>query len=266
MTKKEAYTSTPNAALSSEPRPLPELEHLLESFTSKTPEIVLEWKDQATEARGYLVINSLRGGAAGGGTRLRAGLNKEEMISLAKTMEVKFTIAGPSIGGAKSGIDFDPSDPRKEDVLKRWFSAIRPLLKSYYGTGGDLNVDEVREVIPITRHYGISHPQEGIVVGHFNVDKDEQASKIHRLQDGVSQIVNDIAYTPKPNTYTVADLITGFGVAESLRHYYRLQNTEIKEKRAIIQGWGNVAAAAAFYLAKIRRPYRRHYRPSRRYT
>ena len=50
---------------------------------------------------------------------MRLGLNKHEVISLAKTMEVKFTIAGPAIGGAKSGIDFDPKDPRKKDVLKR---------------------------------------------------------------------------------------------------------------------------------------------------
>jgi glutamate dehydrogenase/leucine dehydrogenase len=28
-------------------------------------------------------------------------------------MEVKFTVSGPAIGGAKSGIDFDPADPRK---------------------------------------------------------------------------------------------------------------------------------------------------------
>ena len=82
---------------------------------------------------------------------MRKGLNKHEVVSLAKTMEVKFTVSGPAIGGAKSGINFDPKDPRKEDVLKRWYAAITPLLKNYYGTGGDLNVDEIHEVIPITK-------------------------------------------------------------------------------------------------------------------
>ena len=52
----------------------------------------------------------LRGGAAGGGTRMRKGLDKREVESLAKTMEIKFTVAGPPIGGAKSGINFDPKD------------------------------------------------------------------------------------------------------------------------------------------------------------
>ena len=112
---------------------------LLSKFENKPPEIVFEWRDQETEAEGWVVINSLRGGAAGGGTRMRKGLNKREVESLAKTMEVKFTISGPPIGGAKSGINFDPNDPRKEGVLKRWFAAVSPLLKFYYGTGGDLN-------------------------------------------------------------------------------------------------------------------------------
>ena len=108
------------------------VKELLKIFENKRPEIVFEWKDSETEAEGWVVINSLRGGAAGGGTRMRAGLDKREVESLAKTMEVKFTVAGPPIGGAKSGINFDPKDPRKEGVLERWYAAITPLLKSCF--------------------------------------------------------------------------------------------------------------------------------------
>jgi glutamate dehydrogenase/leucine dehydrogenase len=92
---------------------------LLEKFEHKSPEIVFEWTDSETEAKGWVVINSLRGGAAGGGTRMRLGLDKREVESLAKTMEVKFTVSGPAIGGAKSGINFNPNDPRKKGVLER---------------------------------------------------------------------------------------------------------------------------------------------------
>src|SRR3982751_2657908 len=107
------------------------MKNLLKKFEEKRPEIVFEWKDAETEAEGWVVINSLRGGAAGGGTRMRKGLDKREVESLAKTMEVKFTVSGPAIGGAKSGINFDPADPRKIDVLRRWFKAVTPLLKAY---------------------------------------------------------------------------------------------------------------------------------------
>ena len=223
----------------------------LKKFENKTPEIVFEWSDPETDAKGWVVINSLRGGSAGGGTRMRKGLDKREVESLAKTMEIKFTVSGPQIGGAKSGINFDPTDPRKEGVLKRWYHAVYPLLKNYYGTGGDLNVDEIREVIPITEDLGLWHPQEGTVNGHFNPRKPTKIHMIGRLRQGVSKVLEDQEYVPdSPKKYTVADMITGFGVAEAVRHYYQIWGGNIQEKRAIIQGWGNVGSTAALYLAK----------------
>ncbi|HNC11869.1 MAG TPA: amino acid dehydrogenase, partial [Cyclobacteriaceae bacterium] len=41
------------------------MKELLQKFETKRPEIVFEWKDSETEAEGWVVINSLRGGAAG---------------------------------------------------------------------------------------------------------------------------------------------------------------------------------------------------------
>lgn len=226
------------------------MQDLLEKFENKKPEIVFEWSDSETEAEGWVVINSLRGGAAGGGTRMRKGLDKREVESLAKTMEVKFTVSGPAIGGAKSGINFDPADPRKAGVLERWYKAVMPLLKNYYGTGGDLNVDEIHEVIPITEAYGLWHPQEGIVNGHFHANEPQKIRKIGQLRQGVSKVLEDPKFTPNGSKkYTVADMITGYGVAEAVCHYYSLWGGDIKEKRAIIQGWGNVGAAAACFLA-----------------
>lgn len=228
------------------------MKELLRDFEYKKPEIVFEWKDSETEAEGWVVINSLRGGAAGGGTRMRAGLDRNEVESLAKTMEVKFTVSGPAIGGAKSGINFDPKDPRKKEVLARWFKAVTPLLKNYYGTGGDLNIDEIHDVIPMTEEYGLWHPQEGVLNGHFNVRESERIRQIGQLRYGVSKVLEDAFYTPDlKRKYKVADMITGFGVAESVRHFYDLYESGCQGKRAIIQGWGNVAAAAAFYLSKM---------------
>jgi glutamate dehydrogenase/leucine dehydrogenase len=225
---------------------------LLAEFEQKPAEIVFHWQDRETEAEGWAVINSLRGGAAGGGTRMRPGLNEREVLSLAKTMEIKFTVAGPAIGGAKSGINFDPSDPRKKGVLQRWYKALHPLLKNYYGTGGDLNVDEIHEVIPMTSDLGILHPQEGVLVGHFSPDEASKKQKIHQLQKGVLFPVTEARFAPvKARDFTVADMITGYGVAESVKHYYDIYGGNISGKRAIIQGWGNVGSAAAWYLAKM---------------
>ena len=227
-----------------------QLDKLIQKYESKQPEIVFEWKDSETEAEGWIVINSLRGGAAGGGTRMRKGLNKHEVTSLAKTMEIKFAIAGPAIGGAKSGINFDPADPRKKGVLERWYKAVMPLLKAYYGTGGDLNVDEIHEVIPITEKLGLFHPQEGVVNGHFKVNAISTKKRLANLTGGVSKKLTDLRFIPADDKNLVtADMITGYGVAEAVRHYYGIWGGNVNMKRAIIQGWGNVGAAAAYYLS-----------------
>ena len=227
------------------------MKELLKKFENKTPEVVFQWKDSETEAKGWVVINSLRGGAAGGGTRMRLGLDQHEVTSLAKTMEVKFTVSGPPIGGAKSGINFDPNDPRKAGVLKRWYEAVTPLLKHYYGTGGDLNVDEIHEVIPITEDCGVWHPQEGVFNGHYQPREAQKINRIGQLRQGVLKAIEDEKYSPDVHKkYLVADMITGYGVAESVKHYFDIYGGELKGKRVIVQGWGNVGSAGAYYLAQ----------------
>lgn len=229
-----------------------QMKELLQQYEAKSPEIIFNWKDSETEAEGWVVINSLRGGAAGGGTRMRLGLDMNEVLSLAKTMEVKFTVSGPAIGGAKSGINFDPKDPRKKGVLQRWYKAVSPLLKSYYGTGGDLNVDEIHEVIPITEDCGVWHPQEGVFNGHFQPTEADKINRIGQLRQGVIKVLENAHFSPDVHKkYTVADMITGYGVAEAVHHYYTIYGGDITGKRAIIQGFGNVGSAAAYYLSQM---------------
>ncbi|WP_283643050.1 Glu/Leu/Phe/Val dehydrogenase dimerization domain-containing protein [Croceibacter atlanticus] len=228
------------------------MKELLDLYENKSPEIVFNWNDPETEAEGWVVINSLRGGAAGGGTRMREGLDMNEVLSLAKTMEVKFTVSGPAIGGAKSGINFNPNDPRKKGVLERWYKAVSPLLKSYYGTGGDLNVDEIHEVIPITEECGVWHPQEGVFSGHFQPTEADKINRIGQLRQGVIKVLENPEVSPDVSRkYTVADMITGYGVAEAVHHYYNIYGGDIKGKRAVVQGFGNVGSAAAYYLSQM---------------
>jgi glutamate dehydrogenase/leucine dehydrogenase len=74
---------------------------------------------------------------------------------------------------------------------------------------------------------------------------------IGRLQKGVLLPIDNVELTPGLDRgYTIADMITGWGVAEGVRHYYEVYGGFLNGKLAIIQGWGNVAAAAAFYLTK----------------
>jgi glutamate dehydrogenase/leucine dehydrogenase len=218
-------------------------------FLRCPPQIVLEWNDGETPARGWLVINSLRGGAAGGGTRMRAGLTRREVTYLAKTMELKFSFSGPPIGGAKSGIDFDPADPRRDGVLRRWFAAAASELRERYGTGGDLNVDEVEDVLPACQALGIAHPQEGVVRGHLRAGAARRARILDALDRGVRAPVRGAAGVPGLDL-PLADLVTGYGLAVSILELYRLQGRQVEGARVRVEGFGAVGAPCALYLAR----------------
>jgi len=217
-------------------------------FLQQRPELVVAWNDPDSEARGWLVCNSLRGGAAGGGTRMRRGLSLNEVVFLAKVMECKFSVSGPPIGGAKSGIDFDPRDPRKGEVLERWFRAIEPYLSSCYGTGGDLNVD-VREVVAQCRAIGLGHPQEGVVRGHLGLAGEELQQRLATMREGLTTLVEG-GIGVEGKHYRVVDLVTGYGVAVAARKLLELQGRSIDGTRVLIEGFGCVGGSAALYLAR----------------
>lgn len=221
----------------------------VEAFFSAPPEIVFEWNDPGSTARGWLVVNSLKGGAAGGGTRMRSGLTRDEVTFLAKAMELKFALAGPPIGGAKSGIDFDPSDPRKPEVLRRWFMAIRGELESRYGTAGDLNVSESDDVIPLCRDLGIEHPQMGVLRGHFGLTGEALTERCRLMRQGLDLTV-PAPYGLAGKEARVFGMVTGYSVAQSAVSLLERQGRPRAGTRVLLQGFGAVGGAAALYLAR----------------
>ncbi|MBT8323894.1 MAG: amino acid dehydrogenase, partial [Winogradskyella sp.] len=108
------------------------------------------------------------------------------------------------------------------------------------------------EVIPITEESGVWHPQEGVFEGHFKPRQADKINRIGQLRQGVIKVIENPKYSPDVSRkYSVADMITGFGVAEAVKHFYKLHSDSVKGKRAVIQGFGNVGSAAAFYLAQM---------------
>lgn len=217
------------------------------AFLRHPPELTVQWQDRETGARAWLIINSSRGGAAGGGTRMHLGVHPREVTYLAKTMELKFSIAGPPIGGAKSGIDFDPEDPRKAGVLERWYRAITPFLRARYGTGGDFGVDEVLDVIPTFERLGLAAPQEGVVRGHLAPTPAGFDAIMRRMEQGVAAPIEVAGLEGYP--MTVADVVTGYGVGYAVQHHCERGGNPLEGKRVLIEGFGNVGAACALYLA-----------------
>src|SRR5512145_2820158 len=129
--------------------------------------LVIEYRDDKFDARGYLAIDMLVNGVAGGGCRMKKGLTRAEVITLAETMTRKFTLIEPHLGGAKCGLDFDPTRPEKLIVMQRFFEYIRSFLFNCYVTGADLNTNE-HEIIACTRAIGLPCPQYALAksLGH----------------------------------------------------------------------------------------------------
>ncbi|MEQ8423953.1 MAG: amino acid dehydrogenase, partial [Cyclobacteriaceae bacterium] len=108
------------------------------------------------------------------------------------------------------------------------------------------------EVIPITEDAGIWHPQEGVFTGHYKPTEPQKVNRIGQLRQGVVKIIEDERYTPSlTKKYTIADMCTGYGVAQAVRHYYDLWQGGATGKRVVVQGWGNVGAAAGYYLSQM---------------
>ncbi len=247
--KRVLTTETKDTPPAGRQRTLRDVWHRYARYLATPPETAIEWNDAESGARGWLALNSLRGGAAGGGTRMRSGLGRDEVVYLAKVMELKFAFSGPPIGGAKSGIAFDPSDPRKEEVLGRWFTAINPYLRSVYGTAGDLNVDESREVLPICGRLGLAHPQEGALRGHYRLDGEALARRLRAMTEGMEQKAGS-PFSPAGWNGSVSDLVTGYGVASAAKRLLELQGRSVEGARVLIEGFGCVGGGAAHYLAE----------------
>ena len=213
----------------------------LKKYSEKEPEISFHWKDIFSSARGFLVINSLRGGAAGGGTRVHENININEVTALAKIMEIKFALSGPAIGGAKSGIRLDPADPNKYAVLERWYKAIKPLIRDYYGTGSDMNTD-IHRINSLLHKMGIQNSQQGII--HAVTNSNSKLSK--QAYNNMEILKKDVDILGQK--IKLAELVTGYGVAYSVTSYYKQKGQDIVDKKVFIQGVGNVGAATAYYL------------------
>lgn len=180
---------------------------------------------------------------------MHRNVTREEVTYLAKAMELKFAFSGPPIGGGKSGIAFDPGDPRRDDVLRRWYRAIHPILATRYGTGGDVNVDEQKDVDPLCKELGLAHPQEGIVRGHLGLTGDGVERALRSLHDGLCLAAGP-EYGVDGVDLTVSDLITGYGVARAVCRVYEHRKDSLDGVRCIVEGFGNVGAAAALYLSR----------------
>jgi glutamate dehydrogenase (NAD(P)+) len=203
---------------------------------SRDPMLRVEWTDPVTSRKGYLVIDRLVGGIAGGGTRVRAGLTLTEIERLARTMSYKCGAMNLASGGAKGGIDCDPHSPEMRDMLTRFVTAMTPLLDTYWATAEDLGITQ-SELDSVFQDVGL-----GMSV-HAALKKigDEDAA-MDRVVRGLAVDVEGIG---------LADVIGGYGVAEAAVAAMPQLGLTAGSTRAVVQGFGSMGGASARYLGRL---------------
>ncbi len=116
--------------------------------TATPPYLEVTWTDPVTGAKGYLVIDRLVRGVCSGGLRMRKGCTLDEVKGLAAGMTLKESLyyrpenRYVPLGGAKGGIDCDPHDPQKQEILKRYLQGVRSLLENHWTMGEDLGLQQ----------------------------------------------------------------------------------------------------------------------------
>ncbi|MFD9942759.1 Glu/Leu/Phe/Val dehydrogenase dimerization domain-containing protein [Nonomuraea sp. NPDC059023] len=199
----------------------------------------ITWTDPVTGRRGYVVIDSLVRGVASGGLRLREGCTLEEVRGLARGMSLKEALVyRPGdryipLGGAKGGIDVDPLDPQAHAVLKRFFTAVLPVVRAQWNTGEDfgLRQDTLDE---IAASLGLASTVEAA----FAL-LDEPGRARERLRAAMAVTVDGVA---------LPDLVGGYGVARAALEVAGARG--IRVETAVVQGFGSIGGAAARYLAR----------------
>ncbi|AHH19144.1 putative glutamate dehydrogenase [Nocardia nova SH22a] len=228
MIHNPAEGSTPTIPVGTPvPAPLPTIHR-------PEPYMRLQWSDSATGAVGYLVVHTLRGGLATGGTRMRAGCTLTEVEDLARGMAAKTATFDLPIGGAKGGIDFDPKDPRAVEVLGRFCEAMRPWIDAHWVTAEDLGVpqhliDEVFAALGLGQSY------------HAAIRRaPDPAATLERVRHGLNAAVD--------GGFLLGDVIGGYGVAHACLATAVSWGRVPSETTVAIQGIGTMGGAAAYYL------------------
>lgn len=194
----------------------------------------IKWIDDVTGAKGYLVIHTLVAGLATGGTRMRVGCTLQEVEDLARTMALKTAAFDLPVGGAKAGIDFDPKDPQSDEVLERFYTAMRPWLDEHWITAEDMGVSQqALDKVFATLGLGQSF--------HAAIERsDNPARTQERIRTGLKAETDD--------GFVLGDIIGGYGVAQACLGAVSAWNWAPQATSAAIQGIGTMGGGAAFYL------------------
>ncbi|MBN1882662.1 MAG: Glu/Leu/Phe/Val dehydrogenase [Deltaproteobacteria bacterium] len=190
--------------------------------------------DPDTGVTAYIVVDRLINGVCGGGCRMSPVVTLEEVGMLARTMTYKFAAMGVKVGGAKSGIVFDPRSPDKRKASAAFGRLATPYLNTIYITAEDMGTD-AEDVRIINENAGVDPIA-------FAKKKAGELGITLELPEGIefSNLGGE----------SFEELITGYGVAEAADEAAGLLDISLEGATATVQGFGTVGAITARNLAR----------------
>ncbi|MDI9885579.1 Glu/Leu/Phe/Val dehydrogenase dimerization domain-containing protein [Streptomyces sp. HNM0645] len=210
-------------------------------MSDSSPLVSLTWTDHVTGRRGHLVIDRLVRGVCSGGLRMREGCTLDEVAGLARGMTMKEALHyDPEgryvpLGGAKGGIDCDPTSPEAYGVLVRYLRAMRPYIEHMWTTGEDLGLNQDLIDAAATEAGLVSTVQ-----AVYPLLDDETAAR-RRLADAFALDVDGIG---------LDELVGGCGVAESVLTALERAGVPHEGARVSVQGFGTMGGATARFLSR----------------
>jgi glutamate dehydrogenase (NAD(P)+) len=208
---------------------------------TKPPYMTITWHDPVSGRPGYLVIDRLIDGAAGGGLRMRDGCTVDEVADLARAMSLKEAVAYTPgdrytpFGGAKGGIDCDPYGPDAFGVLRRYLEAMRPFLERHWATGEDFGLRQ-ETIDEAAAQAGLRSSIDAALLRLEDPD-----AGLQRLRDAFAVDVDGIG---------LGEVVGGYGVAQAALAALERLALDPPATRAVVQGFGSMGGATARYLAQ----------------
>lgn len=194
-------------------------------FDEFGPEKVFEVYDPKVGMHGFVVIDNTARGPGKGGIRMTPTVTPLEVSRLARAMTFKCALADLPFGGAKSGIIANSKQislEKKEQIVRAFAKALRPVCPSQYVSAPDMNMAE-REMRWFVEANGEHHAATG---------KPADMCKQDGSNCGLPHELGS----------------TGFGVFHSVLVAAEHRGMEVQGARVIIEGFGNVGEFAHKFL------------------
>lgn len=202
-------------------------EGLLKRFLNadRMIEFKVVWVDDDNQVqvnKGFRVQHNNALGPYKGGLRFHTSVNESIIKFLAFDQTLKNALTGLLLGGAKGGSDFNPKG-KSDDEIMRFTQAFITQLHPYIGADWDIPAGDI----------GVGYRELGFMVG-----------KLKQLRASI-----DGSLTGKPvgiGGSLIRKEATGYGLLyfmEALLDHFH--DTDMKNKRVVISGAGNVAIHAA---------------------